>query len=418
MQQGQYHKEGVRQYIYLPVCNYENNYSNQLLQFHSVPGLMSYEIRTLNNKNYIYYKLKYKTSLKAVGDYIRLQETTVLNMIDSIVNIIQNTKDYLLDINHIIWSFDYIFVDVESGKLEFCYYPEKLSDNSLADFLSELISFIGRKNKSVVMPLLQFFDYITDPQTDVAFTEFQNKILKKEENTEKDDWEDYKEEMEVDKPLQEKKKHNLPDIGIVILAVANVTVLSLFLFQILPYKYFPLMIILLVSFIVAVIITSFITKEDTPDKIMEEYFNEVEENKKLSVKEENSNAYYGETSILIKDNPDEREQIVIENMPKELFLVPANERDYREINIEEGSIVVGCMQESCDYIIKEKGISRLHAKFVKKEGMLYLIDLHSTNGTFLNGESIEGGKEYLLEEGDAISFFQTVFYVTSRRDEK
>ena len=339
-------------------------------------------------------------------------------MIDSIANIIQNTKDYLLDINHIIWSFDYIFVDVESGKLEFCYYPEKLSDNSLTDFLSELISFIGRKNKSVVMPLLQFFDYITDPQTDVAFTEFQNKILKKEENTEKDDWEGYKEEMEIDKPLQEKKKHNLPDIGIVILAVANVTVLSLFLFQILPYKYFPLMIILLVSFIVAVIITSFITKEDTPDKIMEEYFNEEEENKKLSVKEENSNAYYGETSILIKDNPDEREQIVIENMPKELFLVPANERDYREINIEEGSIVVGCMQESCDYIIKEKGISRLHAKFVKKEGMLYLIDLHSTNGTFLNGESIEGGKEYLLEEGDAVSFFQTVFYVTSRRDEK
>ena len=98
MQQGQYHKEGVRQYIYLPVCNYENNYSNQLLQFHSVPGLMSYEIRTLNNKNYIYYKLKYKTSLKAVGDYIRLQETTVLNMIDSIANIIQNTKDYPMPI--------------------------------------------------------------------------------------------------------------------------------------------------------------------------------------------------------------------------------------------------------------------------------------------------------------------------------
>lgn len=49
-------------------------------------------------------------------------------------------------------------------------------------------------------------------------------------------------------------------------------------------------------------------------------------------------------------------------------------------------------------------ISHLHAQIEKRDGMFYLKDLGSSNGTFLNGEKIEANKPYMIEEGDKIAF--------------
>ena len=48
---------------------------------------------------------------------------------------------------------------------------------------------------------------------------------------------------------------------------------------------------------------------------------------------------------------------------------------------------------------------------MKKPDGLYLLDLNSTNGTYLNGEIIESGRDYKLEEGDMVTFALTEFYV-------
>ncbi len=55
---------------------------------------------------------------------------------------------------------------------------------------------------------------------------------------------------------------------------------------------------------------------------------------------------------------------------------------------------------SCHVQLQDGDVSRRHARFEAEEGVLYLRDLRSANGTFLNGEAFEGAIE--IRVGDEI----------------
>lgn len=52
----------------------------------------------------------------------------------------------------------------------------------------------------------------------------------------------------------------------------------------------------------------------------------------------------------------------------------------------------------------DHGISRQHAVLIPSVEGLHLVDLESTNGTWINGLYLEPGKHYLLSPGDTIEF--------------
>lgn len=49
-------------------------------------------------------------------------------------------------------------------------------------------------------------------------------------------------------------------------------------------------------------------------------------------------------------------------------------------------------------------ISRLHAQIERKDGVYYIQDLGSSNGTFVNGTKLEANKPCVIEDGDKIAF--------------
>ena len=86
------------------------------------------------------------------------------------------------------------------------------------------------------------------------------------------------------------------------------------------------------------------------------------------------------------------------------------EETYKLINKE--FFLIGKDPRICDIRIKQKNISRQHAviqfRKIKKESeweiLPYLIDLNSTNGTYLNGEKIDNKKYYELRDKDELNF--------------
>lgn len=57
-----------------------------------------------------------------------------------------------------------------------------------------------------------------------------------------------------------------------------------------------------------------------------------------------------------------------------------------------------------DYDGLKKGVSRRHAVLVRYEGLAHIIDLNSSNGTFVNGERLQPDTPYPLEQGDEVRF--------------
>ena len=62
-----------------------------------------------------------------------------------------------------------------------------------------------------------------------------------------------------------------------------------------------------------------------------------------------------------------------------------------------------------DVVLPDTYVSRKHAKISFENGLYVIEDLGSTNGTFLNGDNIQGKGKQPLKDGDEIRLGTTVF---------
>jgi hypothetical protein len=59
----------------------------------------------------------------------------------------------------------------------------------------------------------------------------------------------------------------------------------------------------------------------------------------------------------------------------------------------------------------EKGVSRVHAVIERNEDVLTLIDMDSSNGTFLNGQRLISDNPRVLRDGDEVRFGKLIGHI-------
>lgn len=437
MQSIRFLKEGMQQYMVID-CEKKllYDYASQLMQQQRVPYFIPYEIRELNGECQRYYRLQYHTTLALVADQLKGSAMHMKQMLASIIGVLETTEEYLLDVNRIVWKAEQIFVEADTGKLEFCYDPEEEGASSLRDLLAGLIPSTKGEEGSATLLLLEFYHLVTEPDCSMerllAFrkeklTECASILLqdgwKRDLELEEGALSDRKEwEQNKEQPSPERRASKLMWQGI---TVCDIALFAGWIVGILPEEMLSYVIGGVVVWIVVTILYVVVAKEESPEEMMQAYFKETdvigrdgkEEMRNSSdiqgnhVKEDTGKTSYGETTVLEADRT--KSAIVIEEKSKELSLMPSDGKEEECIRIKEKSIVVGCMQERVDYTISKKGISRMHAKLINQPDGLYLLDLNSTNGTRINGELLEQGKEYKLEEGDLVAFAAVEYYVVA-----
>lgn len=61
------------------------------------------------------------------------------------------------------------------------------------------------------------------------------------------------------------------------------------------------------------------------------------------------------------------------------------------VTLQNAVTIVGRSSKLCDLVIDHASISKQHCVLVKTDGLLYLRDLASTNGTRVNGQRVIRG---------------------------
>jgi hypothetical protein len=82
----------------------------------------------------------------------------------------------------------------------------------------------------------------------------------------------------------------------------------------------------------------------------------------------------------------------------------------RMVALSSETLTIGRLAD-CDVVLKDKGASRKHAQLKLRDGTWTVTDLGSTNGTRLNGQTIQSRE---LSDGDKITIGTTV--IEFRRD--
>ena len=85
-------------------------------------------------------------------------------------------------------------------------------------------------------------------------------------------------------------------------------------------------------------------------------------------------------------------------------LVSLNPEEYVNILLYREETRIGKEGRQADVCIDRDVISRVHAKVLRREEEYFLMDLDSTNGTYINGKRLGGDGMEKLQQGDRISF--------------
>lgn len=74
--------------------------------------------------------------------------------------------------------------------------------------------------------------------------------------------------------------------------------------------------------------------------------------------------------------------------------------------IYTGTYRIGSKASISDIVLDSCHVSRLHAELIRRGDSVYVVDMGSTNGTYINGscERLEKGIEYEVSIGDTITF--------------
>lgn len=416
MQSVRFLREGFKHYMVVP-CNdrIDTGYKSRMVQHCPIPCYSQYEIREFNGKQVLYYRLKYHTTVKTVMDHLSFTLSQVKNMIISIIEVMKVTEDYLLYFDAIVWRTDRVFIDVNTGKLDFCYNPNFGQDNgNVKDFLLEIMEEADKKNHEAWELFSEFYKLVTNPECMVEqLVQYQKDRLRREDNIYTNEMgrkSTSREILETVSSKLMKEEHTeaftIRDEGIFVrvlkfiiaaMAVANIALIIFLLCNILTYSAIKYLIIGIGIMAVTLLLYFRMSEDDSVDEIMQSYLESLPE--------------YGEDSPCSENETTLLQQRVIEEKPAILCLMSVMKDQNPTIYVHEKSVVLGCMEGNCDYVLKADGVSRMHARLVRKGDGLYMSDLNSTNGTYLNGKLMESGKEYQLKEGDIVSIVRNEFFV-------
>ena len=81
----------------------------------------------------------------------------------------------------------------------------------------------------------------------------------------------------------------------------------------------------------------------------------------------------------------------------------------QEISVER-DMLVGRHQDA-EILLQSTDISRKHAALLFRDDHVWVKDLKSTNGTFVNGERVEQEQEIELHDGDMLQFASFMFMI-------
>ncbi len=83
---------------------------------------------------------------------------------------------------------------------------------------------------------------------------------------------------------------------------------------------------------------------------------------------------------------------------------------HETIIVNKDEFVIGRNQELCDYVIPNKSVGRTHARIKNLDGLCFIVDLASKNGTFLNGCRLAVSKQYELNDDDQVTLANLDFF--------
>lgn len=398
-------------------------YKRRMLTENHIPNIPECRCSVIDSEDVLKFDISNMRSIKREYEDKRMTYQELCKLIYTITQILCQSNAYMFEDSGFIFDPNYIFRDMEDDCLYMIYLPFSIETQDytkyykLADFFLEKID---HKNEHAVNIAYQFYRMSKEEtfmitgflslieKENMSISDVREKYTEENDESEKgyigDTGDIYDinmstyEEDGITENTNTKRKNAkegaakwIPVAVSLFVAIASFFVYKVYIDEIVYVSYLILLVILCLIFAIGMTIKNVVRiidnhREEVPD---------IGEN--VTVDE-----YWGKEEMLSDDEvtqffdvkPDKREYII----------------NWDEDGISQNKVIsafpvtMGKKSEDVDITISDDSVSRKHARIFKRNSQLTLMDLHSTNGTYVNGSKIVAGSEVPISDKDEIYF--------------
>ncbi len=400
-----YQDENSRSYAVIEAKDITEFELNMILK-NKLDGYIQVDQRKINNKVCMYYDITSKNSIYDVYQKKAIGSTEIINIMKSVSAAIDSAADFLLDMNNIVLLPSLIYED-EKNNLYFMYIPQKTQGicAQMKALMEWILERMDHSDKSVVIEVYDIYHEICDGNCNIGqLCEKINLPQIEEPPKEKETIVAGKEESRTIETImpetiisdQEVRPSYIDDLfkygqiacgGAGALIVLNYLAGSKALIRI---NNTISIIILAVILIIFVLLNCLKDKKEIFAGIKT---NNVDIPYKYSF---NNSEELEKTQVISVVNKGE------EYIQCRLITIDEKQNEGVVIKICELPFIVGSYKNSCNYIINDRRISKMHFKISKRNQQFFITDLNSTNGTYINESRLSRNETEELADGDII----------------
>lgn len=348
--------------------NGRTRYQHQIVSTKKLEGLLSAKMYTKDGESGFYYDI---SSMQALDKWFA-KEKIGQNWMDRLVSGLQTAlwslQEYLLDSRNLMIRRDCIFINMESEKIFFLYYPYHIEEErqDMENLLSFLIENADEKEPDTASFLYCLFakwDRLREafkPEDMVAL------------------WGSHKREKETEEGAVQKTEIPAASQSV---KSGQAEVME--------------------------------RKKDLSELIFGRYRRGKKETGRICMAMENGEYRadrHGEADF--KPETEQMTQTVyleIKPEAEERKLYGNGKENRKVICLNKLPLVIGKKEKVADVVLQNASISRMHARITEDEGRIYLEDLNATNGTFKNGARLKPYEKVEILKEDEIKLGKLLF---------
>ncbi|WP_343210201.1 DUF6382 domain-containing protein [Anaerolentibacter hominis] len=392
---------------YLIIKGTEETYRSKMLCYNEISGVVALEIHRIDNNLEYHYDITGYTDLKQFLKQGNIDADHIKDWLRGILQTIDRGENFLLAEQDFILDPEYVFIN-KKNKIELCYldgYCRPVQEQLTALF-EELINCVDYKDEAAVTLAYELYDACRkncsyDGLMDILRRSGTPLLLPEPEEYQESEME----ELSSDKvqSLTRKELNGQARIRIAILllcmAAAGGGLWFGGVFQGADgsVDWIKTVVFLAVCIVTAaVMFWPYLKSEPEMDEADKPIFSEI--------------SALGYSALETERTEEDTDKtIILREFSKPTGYCLQSVDTERKIMLESPCTIIGKKKMTGQGYLDDCTISRQHAKLEEEGGKLYITDLNSTNGTYVNGIRLTQQEKQLLQPGDQVLFARLEF---------
>jgi len=397
-------------------------HEEKMLFNNEINYLLEFQLRYVDGIPKYYYDLRGRKQLSVMCQENQIGYEQLSRMFSDFIEGLNVIDDYLLDPNNIVFQEEYIYYDGDKKGYLFVYLPGYMKSmaEQLKDVVSRLMKNVDHSNQRAVLFIYGLYNIVVDNH--YSMEELKNFMEKEEgkvgtipsgDNIVKNvykaeeiiknvsDKREKEEHLETDARAKKSKKYFVL-LDIIVIGVIIIILIKSRLFNVVAFvsglgKSGILLVIIAGLVVLATIFLIITIHKKVTSEAEEDFWSPYEEDNHQTLMEMSRG-----TEILSEMSGDAGTKLL--NQPLILTLQSINPDNASNLKITELPCIIGKSVLNSLCRIDNQTVSRRHAKIYRDKDGLYIVDLDSTNGTYVNDIRLEKLEPHEIKHGDYIRF--------------